>query len=77
MLPPRSRIGDGVLFPGFSFIVKMKMGRKDWQCAWWWMVINIRRQRKLSTLGFKLIFLILCFWFYYYEFWEECMNLIM
>jgi hypothetical protein len=77
MLLPISRIGDGTLFQGFSFIVKTRMRWKDWQGAWWWMVINIIRRKKLNTIGFKFIFLILCFWFYYYEFWEECLSSIM
>jgi hypothetical protein len=31
MPTPKSRNSDGTLFLGFSFIVKMKMRRKDWQ----------------------------------------------
>jgi hypothetical protein len=40
---PKSKIGDGALFQRFSFIVKMTMMRKDWQCAWWWMEINTKK----------------------------------
>ncbi len=67
MPTPRSRTCNGDLFSGFSFIVKMRMRRRDWQCTWWWTGINTKRQRKLSTLGFRpfffdFMFLVLLLW---------------
>jgi hypothetical protein len=44
MPTPKSRTNDGTLFSRFSFIVKMRMRRIDWQCAWWWMGINTTRR---------------------------------
>ncbi len=52
---PKSKTSDGALFPR-TLIVKMIMMRKDWQCVWWWMEINTKKRRKLSTLGFRFIF---------------------
>jgi hypothetical protein len=74
---PKSKTSDGVLFLGFSFIVKMKMRRRDWQCTWWWTKINTKRWKKLKAFGLKLFFLILCFSFYCCEFWEEFLSSIM
>ncbi len=45
---PKSRIGDGVLLLGFSFMLKMKMVQDGWRCTWWWRKIKTRRCKKLS-----------------------------
>ncbi len=67
MSTPISRTNNGTLFLEFSFIVKMRMRRRDWQCVWWWMEINTTRWKKLSTLGFRpfffdFMFLVLLLW---------------
>ncbi len=54
---PNQELVMELCFQDFFFIVKMKMRLRDWQCTWWWTGINTRRQKKLSTLGCKLIFL--------------------
>ncbi len=56
MLVPKSKTSDGALFLRFFYIVKTTMMRRDWQCTWWWMEMNTKKRRKLSTFGFRLIF---------------------
>jgi hypothetical protein len=53
MLVPKLRVGDEALFLGFTFIVEMRMMRRDQQCTWWWKEINTKRRTKFNTLGFR------------------------
>jgi hypothetical protein len=66
MLAPCSWIGNAAWFLKFSFIMKIRMRQRGWQCTWWWKRINTWRWRKLNILGFQTFL-----WFYVFSLSSE------